>query len=448
MNFWKLYLLIIIFNNINAFTEKPFVVVIPSYNNSKWYQENLDSVFKQKYNNYRIIYIDDCSPDNTGNLVENYIFNHDQLYRCTLIKNEQRCLKMANMYKAIYSCKNDEIVIMLDGDDCFAHENVIARMNQEYQNETIWATYGSYRNKSVEAWGNLPPFCYKIPDNFSYLNYRNTDNVMCGSTPGHPFSFYAWLFKKINYKDFLYKGNFVQMAPDGAILWPIIELSWGHAELIPEVLCIYNDVNELNENKVNYQCSLEIISFLKKLTPYEPLNTVFNLPKIATQITDLIILILHNNLNGINKLIQDAKKNQNIKQIFIIGDSTENETQLVTLESLRKDFPEYYILNANFFKNHVLDQFSQEYINFCYNIALSNQKSLALLTSCIGKSPTHNVLIITDSDSIVENFKHIEEQNLNNHEFIFAKKQTVLNKINNLTSEMSLYEMWKALANC
>ncbi|MGE0670989.1 MAG: glycosyltransferase, partial [Parachlamydiales bacterium] len=46
--------------------EKPMVVVIPSYNNKNWYQRNFDSVFFQKYDNNRVIFIYDSSPDCTG----------------------------------------------------------------------------------------------------------------------------------------------------------------------------------------------------------------------------------------------------------------------------------------------------------------------------------------------------------------------------------------------
>ena len=52
-----------------------FVIVVPSYKNSKWYERNISSAFTQDYpeDKFRIIYTDDVSPDNTGNLVEEYI---------------------------------------------------------------------------------------------------------------------------------------------------------------------------------------------------------------------------------------------------------------------------------------------------------------------------------------------------------------------------------------
>ena len=45
--------------------EKPFVVVIASYNNIKWYKKNLDALIMQNknYSNWRAIYVDDCSTE-------------------------------------------------------------------------------------------------------------------------------------------------------------------------------------------------------------------------------------------------------------------------------------------------------------------------------------------------------------------------------------------------
>ncbi|MDZ4124183.1 MAG: glycosyltransferase, partial [Hydrogenophaga sp.] len=66
--------------------EKHIVVVIPSYNNVQWYKRNLLSIFLQKYNNYSIIYTDDCSTDGTAALVEAFIKQHKQEHRTTIIR--------------------------------------------------------------------------------------------------------------------------------------------------------------------------------------------------------------------------------------------------------------------------------------------------------------------------------------------------------------------------
>jgi len=49
------------FNENDHSVEKSMVVIIPSYNNESYCEKNLTSVFSQQYENYRVIYIDDCS---------------------------------------------------------------------------------------------------------------------------------------------------------------------------------------------------------------------------------------------------------------------------------------------------------------------------------------------------------------------------------------------------
>ena len=61
------------FNKFMPIEEKNFVFIVPSYNNSEWYIKNISSIFNQNYSNYRVIYIDDASTDNTGTLVKNFV---------------------------------------------------------------------------------------------------------------------------------------------------------------------------------------------------------------------------------------------------------------------------------------------------------------------------------------------------------------------------------------
>ena len=52
--------LLIIFNNSNALEAnssrtKNFVIIVSAYNNQKYYNYNLNSIFSQTYNNFRVI---------------------------------------------------------------------------------------------------------------------------------------------------------------------------------------------------------------------------------------------------------------------------------------------------------------------------------------------------------------------------------------------------------
>ena len=65
--------------------------------------------------------------------------------RLTLIHNNIRCGGLANWYKAIHSCSDDEIIVQLDGDDWLAHENVLSYLNSIYSTQDVWITFGQFR---------------------------------------------------------------------------------------------------------------------------------------------------------------------------------------------------------------------------------------------------------------------------------------------------------------
>src|SRR5690348_14207187 len=88
-----------------------FVIVIPSYNNKRWYEKNLDSVFMQTYHNYDVVYIDDCSADGTADLVKDYIKKHGAQQTVLLVSNEKRNGALANIYNAVHSCKDDDVIV-------------------------------------------------------------------------------------------------------------------------------------------------------------------------------------------------------------------------------------------------------------------------------------------------------------------------------------------------
>ncbi len=210
--------------------ERPLVIVIPSYNNAKYYQKNLDSVFKQKYENYRVIYIDDCSPDGTYDLVKQYITEHVQEDRMLLFKNKERRGALTNHYKAVHLCADHEIVIQLDGDDWFAHEHVLARINKAYDNPNVWLTYGQHRVYPTGERGK----CRHMPEAvIKRQAYREYDWITSALR-----TFYAGLFKRIKLQDLLYEGDFFATSCDLAFMYPMLEMAAGRIKFIDEVLYI------------------------------------------------------------------------------------------------------------------------------------------------------------------------------------------------------------------
>jgi glycosyltransferase involved in cell wall biosynthesis len=225
---------------------KKFVIVIPSYNNSQWYEKNLISVFNQDYEKFRIMYTDDCSPDGTGELVEKYLTDNGLLGKVELTRNTERKGAMRNLYDMIHRCEDDEIIVTLDGDDWLAHSGVLQKLDSVYSDPNCWMTYGQYR-----SWPDNGIGCSKqIP--VPVIETNSFRRAPWSSS--HLRTYYAWLFKKIKEEDFIgTDGKFFAMAWDLAKMFPMLEMAGHRAKFISEVLYIYNVANPINDSKVNLQ---------------------------------------------------------------------------------------------------------------------------------------------------------------------------------------------------
>lgn len=240
-----LLLVFVLFNAITvkswSLEEKPIVVVIPSYNNRDWFEKNLGSVFAQEYSNYRVIFIDDASPDGTGNLAKHYVESIGQAHRTTIIQNEKRVGALANIYKGIWLCAPHEIVANMDGDDWFFNEYALQRLNREYSNPDVWATYGQFIHYPCGSPGWAAQVPQSVIDSNSFRDEAWTTTALR--------SFYAGLFHKIKKEDLLYNGAFYPMAGDLAYMWPIVEMAGSHSRFIPDILYVYNLETPINDAK-------------------------------------------------------------------------------------------------------------------------------------------------------------------------------------------------------
>jgi glycosyltransferase involved in cell wall biosynthesis len=207
------------------------VVVVCSYNNASRYKKNLDSIFSQKYSNYRVIYTDDCSPDGTGKLVSEYIKKHSVEDKITLIQNENRMYQLYNMWSAIHSCQDHEIIMIVDGDDYLAHDMVMQRINYEYQTKDILLTYGQFKHLRSGKIG----FCKNFPTRIiESKSYRKGPWIS-----SHLRTFYAGLFKQIQQEDLMREDKFFQASADQATMIPMLEMADGRVSFIKDILYIY-----------------------------------------------------------------------------------------------------------------------------------------------------------------------------------------------------------------
>lgn len=64
---------------------KKVSIVLPTYNGAQYIRESIDSVLRQTYENWELIIVDDCSTDNTPEIIQEYANRNS---RITVIRNE------------------------------------------------------------------------------------------------------------------------------------------------------------------------------------------------------------------------------------------------------------------------------------------------------------------------------------------------------------------------
>ena len=93
-------------------------IVMPSYNTARFIKNSIDSVLAQTYKNWELLIVDDCSTDNTNEIVAQ--FNDS---RITYVKNEKNSGAAISRNRALAQAKGKWIAF-LDSDDLWAPEKL------------------------------------------------------------------------------------------------------------------------------------------------------------------------------------------------------------------------------------------------------------------------------------------------------------------------------------
>ena len=123
--------------------------------------------------------------------------------------------------KTIRQIQPEDIIVEIDGDDWLLHPFVLQYLNEIYQDENIWMTYGQYVHyPSGEVGGH---YSLHLQDNVDMLNsYRA--NVFPYS---HLKTYKAFLLDNITDEDLtdVNTGAYFNAAADFALCMPLVEMA-------------------------------------------------------------------------------------------------------------------------------------------------------------------------------------------------------------------------------
>lgn len=87
-------------------------IIMPSYNTASFIAESIQSVLDQSYKDWELIIVDDCSPDDTDEVVKPYLSDA----RIKYLKNEKNSGAAVSRNRALRAAKGNWIAF-LDSDD-------------------------------------------------------------------------------------------------------------------------------------------------------------------------------------------------------------------------------------------------------------------------------------------------------------------------------------------
>lgn len=196
-----------------------FIIIIGSYNNSKWVDSNLDSVICQDYSNYEVLYFNDASEDNTLDLVNAKVGNNPKFHIHSVSNRKYKTWFFFNFDKEEYIHDND-ILVFLDGDDMLSSENVLTYLNSIYSSSNCWMTYGG-----MQVWDGINLYD-PYPQN-SEIPQSVIDNRLFRKDiwrTSHLKSMRGFLWKKFDKNDLIPDDKFGPCQDDLAIMFAMLEM--------------------------------------------------------------------------------------------------------------------------------------------------------------------------------------------------------------------------------
>jgi len=192
---------------------KSFVIALFGHNDAVWCERALCSIFSQEYEQFRVVFIDDASRDQTYEKVKSFIMANNQEHRVILMRNEKEMGVDASFQRIAEQFQGGEIVAPLYLSDWLVHSQVLTSLNQAFQNPDVWIVCGKSLAYPSYEFLELPDWKKKV------ANYEGMR------------AFYAGLLKQL-------PGHF---AKNFAFI-PLLELAKGRVKNVEEPLSFRNRV--------------------------------------------------------------------------------------------------------------------------------------------------------------------------------------------------------------
>ena len=150
--------------------------VVTSFNYGKFILTTLESIKAQTYKNFEIIIVDDCSSDNSCEIIEDFI-SYNQDLKITLIKHEKNMGQFASMITGLKAAQG-EFISFIDSDDIlkpqYAQNHIRVHLETSVAFTSCQIIEIGEDNEIHTMYSNASPHCEKLEELFAgeKVNYK------------------------------------------------------------------------------------------------------------------------------------------------------------------------------------------------------------------------------------------------------------------------------------
>lgn len=238
--------------------EQPILVISCMKNGAAYVKRCIQSVAAQDYHNYTHVLVDDASDDQTSLVVAETIADlpEELQSKFVLWRNDTSVGAPHNQWRVLqWALENQRdpntVVMLLDGDDHLVNQNHIFRMyNQKFDHRTEF-TYGSCWSQADQ----IPLVAQEYPPHVKAARAYRAHKFNWILPYTHLRAFRLHLMRHIKSDQWKnHKGEWYTAGGDTAVFYSLIEQADPEkVHAVQDIVVNYNDVNPLNDYKVNTQ---------------------------------------------------------------------------------------------------------------------------------------------------------------------------------------------------
>lgn len=218
-----------------------FKIIVPSFNSTDYLPKTLHSIETQTDNSFDVLIIDDCSTlDAQREIIKDFCERNHWDY----IFNDKNQGALYNLVHGIQrlNCADDDVIVIVDGDDWLAHADVLTHLRNIYSESDIGLTWGQ---------------CEIYPPKMTPVKYaQNIPEMVIKQKLYRDYPLAFWHLRTFKYGLWMHvrdedlrdeDGEYFHIMYDKAMLFPMLEMAGDKIRFISETLYIYNVENPLSD---------------------------------------------------------------------------------------------------------------------------------------------------------------------------------------------------------